>query len=103
MSGMSRTNLRRIATMMEHGRAADGNEGHLAGDLNAEDEQRAAVDAQSFRGEGEQLGVRRKDSGESLREQHDARPEQRRNRSGWTSSSAKKASLTREAFFAPKL
>ena len=62
--------------MIEQGRVADGNEGHLAGNLNAEDEQCAAVDAQSFRGKGEQLGVRRKDSGKSLREQHDARPEQ---------------------------
>mgnify|MGYP002571870105 CR=1 FL=1 len=59
-------------------RVADRNKGHLAGNLNAEDEQRAAVDAKRFRREGQQLLIRRENARESLREEHDAGPENHR-------------------------
>ena len=56
-------------------RVADGNKRHLAGNLNTEDEQRAAIDAQRLGGEDQQLGVRRENPREGLREEHDAAPE----------------------------
>ena len=56
------------------GRVADGNEGDLAGDLNAEQEQRAAVHPQGFRREGDQFRVRAEQAGKSLRKEHNERP-----------------------------
>ena len=42
-------------------RIADGDERHLAGDLDAEHEEHAAVNAQRLSGEGDQCGIGRED------------------------------------------
>lgn len=56
---------------------ADGDEGDLAGLLDAEDRQHRAVDAKGAAGEFDQFGVRREDPGEHARAKHDKRPDQR--------------------------
>ena len=56
-------------------RAADGHERHLAGDLDAEQEQARAVDAQHARREGDELRVRREDAREQTGEELDEQPE----------------------------
>ena len=57
------------------GGVADGHEGHLAGDLDAHQEQGPAVDPQHPGGEGHQLRLRRENPGEGSGEQLDAGPQ----------------------------
>ena len=58
------------------GRVADGDKGHLTGDLQPKQEQGAAVKAQGAGREGDQFRVRREHAGEQLGEEHDRRPQQ---------------------------
>ena len=57
------------------GGVADGHKGHLAGDLDAHQEQGPAVDPQHPGGEGHQLRLRRENPGEGPGEQLDAGPQ----------------------------
>lgn len=61
---------------------ADGDEGDLAGLLDAEDRQHRAVDAKGAAGEFDQFGVRREDPGEHARTKHGQTPRSARNTSG---------------------
>ena len=57
------------------GGVAQGDEGHLAGDLDTEDAQYAAVDAQRRGGKINQRRVRCEYACENAREQHDSSPD----------------------------
>ena len=52
-----------------------GGKGHLAGNLDAEEHQHAAVDAECLRGKDDKVFIWREDRGKDLREELDTAPE----------------------------
>lgn len=79
-------------------RAADGHERHLAGDLDAEQKQPRAIDAQHARREGDERRVRREDARKQAGGELDERPERDRVDQAHLEQQAKRLAHARGVF-----